>query len=240
MHIALIDDCETERASLREQVAQQLVARNLTATITEFSSGEAFLHAFLPTKFDIVFLDIYMQSVTGMEVAQTLFASDPACKIVFLTSSPDFALDSYSVHATYYLLKPLDAQWLKQALDFCLPAKQQAVYLPIRTKQGTQLVSQQQIFYIESVMRHGVVHLESDSIEGADGFAEITAPLLAEAQFLTCGRGMMVNMQHIYAQEDEHFILRNGSQVPISRRSRTATLQAFQEYALSCMHQVAP
>ncbi len=240
MRIALVDDCASERTSLYHQIMQQLITRNLTASIEEFSSGEDFLHAFLPAKYDIVFLDIYMQNLTGMEVAKMLFAADPACKIVFLTSSPNFALDSYSVHATYYLLKPLEAQWLKQALDFCLPAKPQETYLPVRTKQGTQLVSQQQVFFIESVMRHGVVHLENDSIESADGFAEITAPLLTEAHFLTCGRGIMVNMQHIDAQEGEHFTLRNGCQVPISRRCRAATLQAFQDYALSCMHQVAP
>ncbi len=76
-------------------------------TLDRFSSGEDFLGAFTPGKYDLIFLDIYMDGITGMETAKRIRQTDHDCRIIFITISPEFAVESYNVNASFYLLKPI-------------------------------------------------------------------------------------------------------------------------------------
>ena len=122
LRIAIIDDLSADRAVLREALERELAPRGAAFTIEEFASGEEFTAAFVPRQYDAAFIDIYMGEVSGMEVARLLYHRDPACRIIFLTTSQEFMLESYAVRAPYYLVKPFAEERLRQALDFCFPA----------------------------------------------------------------------------------------------------------------------
>ena len=74
--------------------------------ISAFPSGEAFLASYRPGLFDLIILDIFMKEITGMDTARKIRESDQTVRIVFSTSSNDFASESYEVNACYYLKKP--------------------------------------------------------------------------------------------------------------------------------------
>lgn len=86
---------------------------------TRFSSGEEFLGAFTAGKYDLIFLDIYMDGITGMETAKRIRRADHGCRIIFITTSPEFAVESYDVSASFYLLKPIEKNGVFAALDRC-------------------------------------------------------------------------------------------------------------------------
>lgn len=67
--------------------------------------------------FDLIILDIYMDGMSGMEIAHKIRQREMETPIVFLTASPDFALESYDVNAFGYLLKPIDADKLTAVLE---------------------------------------------------------------------------------------------------------------------------
>lgn len=114
MNIAIVDDEAETRAFLRQSLSELLAAK---AEISCFSDGEAFLAAFAPGRFDLVLLDIFMGSLTGMDVARTIRTRDRVVKIVFATSSNEFASESYEVGACYYLRKPITKPQLSAMLD---------------------------------------------------------------------------------------------------------------------------
>lgn len=123
VHIAIIDDNAVDRLLLSEQLQQDMKRRGIPYEVSEFTGGSEFLEQFAPGRFQIAFLDIYMGEPDGFSVAKVLYKKDPLCKIIFLTSSDEYVLDSFSVNATYYLLKNSKQSKFRQALDFCFPKK---------------------------------------------------------------------------------------------------------------------
>lgn len=120
MKIAIVDDIKDEAERLSDLVAHYLSTHGLFCDQTDlFASGEAFLEHFEPGRYDIIFLDIYMSGMTGMETARRIREQDTNCSLLFVTTSPDFAIDSYDVNATYYLLKPVNEAQVTRALDRC-------------------------------------------------------------------------------------------------------------------------
>lgn len=232
LRIAIIDDLSADRAVLREALERELAPRGAAFTIEEFASGEEFTAAFVPRRYDAAFIDIYMGEVSGMEVARLLYHRDPACRIIFLTTSQEFMLESYAVRATYYLVKPFAEERLRQALNFCFPAPDPSDLLTVPTKSGVQMLSRREIVCIESIARHGVVRLCEYSIESAATFAELTAPLETDNRFLGIGRGILIQLGHVAAQEGSDFIMDNGLRLPIARRCRSEVLRSFQAFAL--------
>lgn len=235
IHIAIVDDMADDRAALSAFIIKDMAQRNLPYVAEEFISGEDFLASFAPQHFSVAFLDIYMGELNGIEVARKIYDSDPTCKIVFLTTSREHMLDSFSVNPTYYLVKPFVEEKLRQALDFCFPQPKPTDFLTIRTKNGTMLVARTDICYIQHVGRYGYVRLSDGEIESLQSFGELTAPLLEDKRFLTCFRGVMVNLHFIQKQEDCDFIMTDGSRQPISRRSKGEVLKVFEQFALDSM-----
>ena len=107
MKIAIIDDLPTDQNTLLTVLPscfQELGFSIIKLDI--FSSGEALLETFQTGSYDILFMDIYMSGITGMETAQRIRELDTSVKIVFISTSNEFAAESYEVHADFYLLKP--------------------------------------------------------------------------------------------------------------------------------------
>ena len=110
MKIAIVDDNEDDRKRLQEEITK--ICDNKSRKdfeITEFFSGEDFINLIVKNEnkkyFDIVFLDIYMNGITGIETAKKLRETDNQSKIIFITTSNEFASESYEVKAYEYLIK---------------------------------------------------------------------------------------------------------------------------------------
>ena len=227
MKIAIVDDRADDRALIRSQLEQELPDRGIFAELVEFESGESFAEAFLPGQFAVVFLDMYMGKMSGVEVGEMLYRQDPGCKIVLLTSSDEFLRESYAMAATYYLIKPYEPKRLRQALDFCFPAPAPEDILMVRTKKGMISIPRQQISFIEVVGRYPQIHLGDHLIESADSFADTVRPLEKDKRFFCCCRGVIVQLSHIKALVDNDFVMKNGHRAPISRRLKAQATQAF-------------
>ena len=112
MQIAIVDDDKKETEYLRTALGSMLCG-----TVHTYQSGEAFLSAFSAGKYELIVLDIFMSGITGMDVARKIRETDKTARIVFCTSSNEFASESYEVGASYYLHKPLSEERLRAMLD---------------------------------------------------------------------------------------------------------------------------
>ena len=98
MKIAVIDDLEIDARQLADQVSAYMSTHRIPADTPEiFPGGEEFLAGFMPGVYDIIFLDIYMNGINGMQTASKIRLWDTSCHIIFVTTSSDFAVDSYEV-----------------------------------------------------------------------------------------------------------------------------------------------
>lgn len=231
MKIAIVDDQEQDRAALAARLREYMTSRSLSCEYVEFSSAEQFLEEFRPGNYTIVFMDIYMDELSGMDAARRVYLEDKECRIIFLTTTPDFSLQSYSVHAVYYLVKPLEQTAFEQALEFCSLKSQDPVSsLKIRSAGVEMSLDTSQIFYIEYKNRTTNIHLRDSVVPASGSFHSITSGLLPDRRFLLCIRGLMVNMEHIVCQDDDTFLLTNGERVPINIRNKKAIGQSYRSY----------
>lgn len=118
LQIAFCDDDIDELSNLAELIDLYREERNLACQYTVFPNGLDLLSALEKgKKYDIYCLDILMPGYTGIDVAKEIRGLDKTAPIIFFTSSPEFALDSYSVKAINYILKPISKEKLFSAFD---------------------------------------------------------------------------------------------------------------------------
>lgn len=115
MRVAFVDDDPNELKILHTYFND--LTDPSTISIDDFSSGEEFLSRFTAGLYDLVILDIFMGDLTGVDVARKIRETDHNVRLVFCTTSNDFASESYEVAACYYLHKPYTETNVKSMLD---------------------------------------------------------------------------------------------------------------------------
>lgn len=171
--------------------------------------------------YDIVFLDIILPNKSGVELAHLIRKYDKCCVIIFLTTSREFAIESYEVKALNYLLKPFDVEKMNEIMDDAckIVETKDEKFTSIANKSGTFILKNKDIVYCESYKRKIFIH-----IKGYDEFVttfrlDTVEELLNDQRFLRCHKSYLVNMDYIVKIENRNFILVDGSEIPIPREN---------------------
>lgn len=186
------------------------------------------------TRFDVLFLDVLMPGQNGIHAAREIRNLDSNVKIIFLTNSPEYAVQSYSVGAFYYQMKPLEARALFRLMDsvlaVCQQEKESSILL--RCKNGITRVEIRKIEYCEILHRTLFIHLTDGSVlESIGSLDELCAQLQSYGCFLRVHRSFLVNLSHIQSISFRAAVLSGGAQIPIPRGKYNDIKQAFLDYA---------
>lgn len=229
IRIAICDDMSRDRQELRSILERELVKRDVSAVCFEYESGEAFLEEKDSTiaGFQLIFLDIYMADLNGLEVARRLRDGGCLATIIFLTVTPDFAPEGYEVEAAGYLLKPLNRDKLCRRLEHFLERESHNM-LTLRSGANIFNVPMADILYIESNRNVLTIHTTKENIPFYGRLNDIALQLPSHA-FLRCHQSFLVNMDRVFAVKDS-FCMENGEEVPIRVRERKAVRETYFRY----------
>lgn len=151
MRIALCDDNQDFLQNTVNLIRQWAAESGITAELFPFDNGDALLSKITGTHMDIVFLDILMPLQNGIDIGRELRQHDNVVQLIYLTSSPEFALESYETKAQGYLLKPVSYEKLKETLDECShTCTIQQKNMVLKTAQGYQRVYFHDIEFAEA------------------------------------------------------------------------------------------
>lgn len=237
-HIALCDDEADQRQLTRKLLDSYLALRGAEAKIREFSGGQALLNALYDECFDLYLLDIVMPGMDGIELGLKIRKSDENGMIIYLTTSPDFALEGYQAKAASYLLKPVQTEQLFRALDDALKAiagrREQSVM--VKTANGVSRLSVDHILYVEQADRAPRYHLRDGScVSGVTmqaSFQEAMGPLLADRRFYLCGASFLLNLHCIKSINKSDILFAGGQKTTVPRRSASELNTAWMHYWL--------
>lgn len=232
MKIAIIDDSATDREVLVTLLHMFFEKINLPVDIKEFSSAESFLTTLEPDTYNLCFMDIFMDGMNGMVASQILHKAAPDCMVIFLSSSDQYIGEGYRVRALRYLLKPITAEKIQEFLPECVERvvlSQRLLSVSIGRKER-QIPFSKILYALSSAKTE--IHLLNTvfTVSSRQTFAQITAPLLEDYRFISCGRGVVVNMAHALRIDKDCFIMVNGDRVPISRRRLSDVSDRFIDF----------
>ncbi len=220
MKIGICDDTFADRAHLKALLAEYPAA----FTIVEYISGEELLAALQRgTRLDLLFLDIRMSGISGIDTAQEIRTHNADLPILFLTSTPEFAVDSYRVQAQDYLLKPVSTDLLAQSLTRQLGRiAQKETRIMFHTTQEIVQVPLSQIVYLEAVTRKVIlVQLDGTTMESNAPIRNIEQELAPYPQFVRPHRSYLLNLHNVTRMTKDAFYTANGILVPIARTNMT-------------------
>lgn len=228
IRIAVCDDDPADRAALRAVLAAYLDENDMVAAIDEFQSGELFLAAD-PDRYVLGFLDIYMDGINGMDTAKTLVEERKKTKLVFCSTSGEFAAESYEVAALHYLIKPVEKARVFRVLDRFFTEYRAKRALTVKVGRRTETILLSDILYVEADNKKSNFHTKHGVIAASEPFAKVCEKL-KPPEFVKPIRYALVPMREVAAVPTEVLRLSNGEEIPVSRGERKHMKEAFAEY----------
>ncbi|MGM9682200.1 MAG: LytR/AlgR family response regulator transcription factor [Eubacteriales bacterium] len=229
MRIAVCEDNDLHREMFTCLMNRYAAEKSIRFELITYKNGIGFLcDKEEGAHFDIVFLDIYMDNILGIDIARRLRSDGYKGSIIFLTASPDFALESYDVDADGYLLKPLDYTKLETILDGITYEYKPCTY---RICQRSSVINLffHEILYIESQNAKCIVNTICNEKFTVYKTLNTIEMELNDKRFFRCHQSFLVNMDHV-RQIDKQFLLRNGEIIPIRQRGIKSARETFMEY----------
>lgn len=236
IHIAICDDSKQERQILAALFKRYQELHATPLQIHIFQNGFSLLDAIDQGKrFDITILDILMPGENGIEISRNIRASGTDTEIIFLTSSPEYAVDSYEVKAQNYLLKPVTEEKFFASIDSILAEldeKDTASFIIYTTEKQYSRIRVSSLVYGEVTHRTITLHLADQTmISAVMTFTEFQDILKAYPDFIYPHRSYAVNMNYIQYVTKSDIILTDGQKIPLSRNNYTKISEQFLNFA---------
>lgn len=222
MHLAICDDEMSQISYISDLLMAYRKEKLPSLRWTTFQSGFALLDAMERGEiFNAVLLDIYMSDMNGMDVAKSIRTTNSSVHILFLTSSPLFAVESYSVDASDYMLKPIKEDKLFQSMDKLVVSMETTAEYGIAVKDTEGRITKvlwSQLMYLEA-MGHYVVmyHANGTSTRTLYSFSSLLKQLLVQSSFVQTHRSYIVNLNYVHRISKNEIVLLNDAKLPLPK-----------------------
>ena len=238
MKIAICDDDRQELSHILSLLDSYQAQQHVTFTICPFHDSRKLADTLSETQYDLYLLDIIMPEITGMELAKEIRSFDKAADIIFLTTSPEYAVESYTVKATNYLMKPIVPDRFYQSLDEIRKKRdqEQGRSLVLKSNIGVHKILLNQLMYVEAQGRKVLYYLANgEEIVCTDRFSPVCDQLLQYPEFILVHRSFLVNMNYIRRIDGKDFLLTNGIRIPIRTNGRAEVVQRYNRFLVTAM-----
>ncbi len=220
VNICLCDDKKVILEKCKECLKKTAEKYNFDAYIKIFTCGEEIIHyfeSFSENHIDIIFMDIIMDKMSGVETSRQLREKGYAGEIIYLTSSSEFAVDAYDTFPFYYLMKNEYAKKLEAVFIQALRRKKEKSKNEILCKKGTVIkrIQLDDIQYIEVYGRNIIIHMQKDVFEFMANM-ELIEGKIRDKGFLRTNRSYIVNLKYVKNIVKNKLEMYSGKMIPLS------------------------
>jgi len=216
INIAIVDDDPRTLAELSRNVSDYADKHRLRSSLHLFAGGTELLRS--PRRFDLVFLDIQMDDISGMDAAKRLRENGKAGHIIFVTIFNEYVYEAFEVEASDYLLKPIDPARFERTMDrICRSlhtAKEPGLLLPSRGNTFSFLRFSD-ILYCEARNHKILIRSTTKTSECSLKIDDLKERL--DDRFFQCHRSYFINLHYACGYEAGLVALENGEKIPVSR-----------------------
>ena len=226
---AVCDDSSADRAYVTALIEAWGCSRDILLQIEDYPSAEAFLFAYEGNEtVDVLFLDIEMGDMSGVELAKRLRQMGAGLQIVFLTGYMEYIAEGYDVEALHYLIKPVAQEKLGAVLDRAVERlKTRENVLLLSLPDGVVRLPLYEIRYLEGMKNYVTLHaVEEYSVKRS--LSELTKEL--DESFYRIHRSYIVNLRFVKRITRTEVTLKDGAALPLSRKLYDGLNQALIKY----------
>lgn len=226
LHIAVCEDNRQDREHLLE------LTRGRTQC-ESFESGEALLASFYGGKYDLVFLDIYMGGMKGVDAAKAIREQDADVVLCFTTTSLDHTLESYRLGALKYIEKPVRSEDVSDALRLAELKRRDRQSITLLIGGERTEIALNSVLYFENRNHAVEVHTTSGVLKTSQTVRldDVEQLLPTNGEFLRCHHSFIVNLRHV-VRVDRDFIMKNGERAYIRGGSEKKCADILKGYLL--------
>ncbi len=216
IRIAVCDDEKYMSDKVRKMVSDFFHKKNIEIMILQFSTGEDLLK--YDQTIDIIFLDIQMKDIDGMETARKLRSCKFKGYLIFITILKEMVFQAFEVQAYDYLIKPLKEKDFEKTMERLLLSMQNAKEANLLIQRGyeTRIIPLKDIVFCEIIDRKIYLHLiSSEVIDFYDRIENLEAKL--NNRFFRCHRSFLINLRYLKGYKNGIAYMENGKEIPVSR-----------------------
>lgn len=232
MKIAICDDEKQLCEQLRNFIWRQKMSRSIDA-VDIYETGEELLAA--EECYDIIFLDIQMAGINGIETSRRLRERKNEAVLIFVTGLKDYVFEAFDVAAFHYLLKPVREEKFVDVFERAVREAEKRKHpearpeqLLIRRRIGSIRLDKAQILYIESRQRKVGIHTPRETLEIYATMKRLEKEL--GDRFYRCHRGFLVNLSHITGYTGDTITLYNGETIFLAREKYNEFVKVYMRY----------
>lgn len=237
LQIAICDDNVDELSNMVQLINLYRTSKNFSCEYAVFPNGFELISTLEKGKhYDLYFLDIIMPGFMGIDLAKEIRSFNKTAPILFFTSSPEFALESYSVKAINYVLKPITKEKFFFTFDEVLEqikVEKDEDAIVVKSNEGIQKILISNLVFAEVIGRNVLYHLISGKVmECTESFSSVCDNLLKYGCFIKPHRSYLVNMQYVDTIDNHQISLQTISTVPIAQGKAREIKEKYLNYQM--------
>jgi DNA-binding LytR/AlgR family response regulator len=234
-HIAVVEDEAEEQQKLRTFLAEYSSQTGERFSVSFFTSGADFLACALRESIDLAFIDIMLGQETqnGIELARIWRNIHPDALLIFITNLVQYALQSYTVDALNYMVKPVEYSLFSQKLDRAVELLhlRKGKKICVTTQSGMECLDKNEICFIETCSRGLKIHTNHGTLT-CNETLKAMEELLPQADFFRCHKAILVNLLHVSRVHKDSVTIHGGAnvdgvEVPVSRHRKKEFMDAL-------------
>jgi len=230
--VAMCEDSRTDRELLKRIIEYLMKERGLSFQIDVYENGEKLVSSYGNHPCDLIFLDIVMGGIDGIETGRKIREMDSKVEIVYCTSSEDFAIAAYEIHAMGYLLKPYEPGRIGAVIDYYVQKhpQQNQNFIEVKSHRKSVIIPYKDIIYMESDNKVVYIHTTTQGDVKVYNRLDLLEAEISDERFLRCHQSYFVNMQYIAGLVDSDFIMITDSMIPIRKSGRKLIIKHYEEF----------
>lgn len=227
MKIAICDDKMILHDDLKKHLEEYALTRNLILVYDDYTNGYDLIASNI--EYDLIFMDYQMDELDGLETARRLRKNNIQTPIIFLTCFPNIVFDTFEVNAYRFLVKPIDDEKLRSAMNDFLKSTSSENFILIKTDEDNKKINIDDIIYIEASDKYCYIRTVTDNILYKKNLSVIENQL-PQDRFFRTHRTYLVGFRHIVSHTSTDIIFDNKEKALISKLKNTAFKKAFTDY----------
>lgn len=228
MIIAVCDDQKQSREYLTDIIRECEIAS--TMPVYSFASGEELLEFCKDNIVDLIFLDIEMGGMNGVDIANRLLQDRYGAFIIFVTNYTNYMKDAFRASAFQYLVKPIAKEDVELELARAIEAyRNNHMQYCCKKYADETYLNYEDIYYLESSNKKKFVHTQKQSHECMGSLSE-DVEKMEQYDFVQCHKSYLVNMTKIRKIEKNSIVLVDGTELPVSKAMKAGMVRAFSRF----------